>query len=85
MPLGVPAEAPALPPGRPTEVRIVALDGVCNALDDPARLAAEAEQGAGLGYDGKTLIHPQQIGPANQAFAPGAAEVGRARAIILAY
>ncbi len=64
---------------------LVALDGVCNALDDPARLAAEAEQGAGLGYDGKTLIHPAQIAAANTAFGPTPDQLAWARTIVDAF
>lgn len=63
----------------------MALDGVCNALDDPARFAAECEQGAALGFDGKTLIHPSQIEPCRTAFAPGDADIARARAIVAAF
>ena len=64
---------------------IVALDGVCNALGDPARLAAECGQGAMLGFDGKTLIHPGQIGAANRAFGPTAAELAWARSVVAAF
>ena len=64
---------------------ILALDGVCNALDDPARLAAECRQGAMLGFDGKTLIHPGQIDAANAAFGPSAEEVAWARSIVAAF
>lgn len=64
---------------------LVALDGVCNALDDPQRLAAECAQGAALGFDGKTLIHPAQIDAANAAFTPDPAAVERARAIVAAF
>lgn len=64
--------------------RLWALDGVFNALDDAAGLAAECLDGRGLGYDGKTLIHPNQIAAANQAFAPSAAEIDEARALIAA-
>lgn len=62
-----------------------ALDGVLNTLDDPDRLAAECDQGAALGFDGKTLIHPGQIDAANRAFGPDAAAVARARRIVAAY
>jgi citrate lyase subunit beta/citryl-CoA lyase len=58
------------------------LDGVFNDLDDPDGLAAECRQGRDLGMDGKTLIHPKQIGAANAAFAPDAAEVAAARRIV---
>ena len=64
---------------------LVALDGVCNALDDPALFAAECEQGAMLGFDGKTLIHPSQIEVANASFGPTQDDVARAKAIIAAF
>ena len=64
---------------------IVALDGVCNALDDPAIFAAECEQGAMLGFDGKTLIHPSQIDAANARFGPTPDDIARAKAIIAAF
>ena len=53
-----------------------ALDGVHLGL------VAVCEQGRDMGFDGKTLIHPRQIAAANRAFAPSAAEIGEARAII---
>jgi len=64
---------------------IVALDGVCNALDDPARFEAECAQGAMLGFDGKTLIHPSQIGAANSGFGPSEDELAWARAVVAAF
>lgn len=63
----------------------IALDGVCNALDDPARFAAECKAGAAFGFDGKTLIHPGQIDACQAAFAPGEDAVARARAIVAAF
>lgn len=62
-----------------------ALDGVSNDFRDLAAFAAECEQGRDLGFDGKTLIHPAQIEPANAAFSPGEAEVADARAIVAAF
>ena len=38
-----------------------------------------------MGMDGKTLIHPNQIAPANQVFAPSEHEVEQARAIVAAF
>jgi citrate lyase subunit beta/citryl-CoA lyase len=38
-----------------------------------------------MGFDGKTLIHPNQIGPCNAAFSPSAEEVANARKIIAAF
>lgn len=64
---------------------IAAFDGVFNDLEDSGGFLAEAEEGRGLGFDGKSLIHPNQIGPCHQAFAPGSAEVERARALVEAF
>ena len=61
------------------------LDGVYNALSDEAGLRAECAQGRDLGFDGKTLIHPSQIGPANEIFAPAPREVEESRAVIAAF
>jgi citrate lyase subunit beta/citryl-CoA lyase len=61
------------------------LDGVHLDLGDAGGFAAACRQGRDLGFDGKTLIHPDQIGPANEIFAPTAAEVARARRIIVSY
>jgi citrate lyase subunit beta/citryl-CoA lyase len=61
---------------------IVALDGVWNRLDDPDGLAAECAEGRALGFDGKTLIHPDQIAAANAGFAPSDAEIEDARALV---
>lgn len=64
---------------------LVVLDGVCNAIGDLPRLEAECAQGAMLGFDGKTLIHPSQIDAANAAFGPSEAEIAWARAVIAAF
>jgi len=64
---------------------LILLDGVCNAIDDAARLEHECIQARDLGFDGKTLIHPAQIAVTNRVFAPAAAEVDQARAIIAAF
>ena len=61
------------------------LDGVHLDLDDAEGFRASCRQGSELGFDGKTLIHPTQIDPANAAFTPSAEEVARARRIIAAY
>ena len=64
---------------------LLLLDGVCNAIDDPARLEGECAQARELGMDGKTLIHPSQVEVANRVFAPGEAELAEARAIVAAF
>jgi len=62
--------------------RIAAFDGVFNAIDDVAGFEAEAEQGRAFGFDGKALIHPSQVEPANCIFAPSAAEIEESLAIV---
>ncbi|HEU0215240.1 MAG TPA: CoA ester lyase [Stellaceae bacterium] len=64
---------------------LTALDGVHLDLADEAGFAAVCAQGRAFGFDGKTLIHPKQIAPANAAFAPSADEVAQARKIIAAH
>ena len=61
------------------------LDGVYNAIDDLAGFAQQCAQGKAFGFDGKTLIHPNQIAPCHAAFAPTAAEVEAARRIVAAF
>lgn len=61
------------------------LDGVYNDLSDITGFAAECTQARDLGFDGKTLIHPNQIAACNAAFSPSAAEVAEARRIIGAF
>lgn len=58
------------------------LDAVWNDFRDLDGFAAECAQAADLGFDGKTLIHPSQIPPANTAFTPPANEVEEARRVI---
>ena len=64
---------------------IPAFDGVFNQLNDPDGFNAECAHGRALGYDGKSLIHPDQIAPCNRAFGPGAEEVESARRLVDAY
>jgi citrate lyase subunit beta/citryl-CoA lyase len=60
-------------------------DGVFNSLDDEKGFIAEAEDGRRLGFDGKSLIHPNQIAPCHAAFAPSASEIERASRLVDAY
>jgi citrate lyase subunit beta/citryl-CoA lyase len=61
------------------------LDGVYNDLGNPTGLEAECAQARDMGFDGKTLIHPNQIGPCNMAFSPTPDDVAQARKIIAAF
>ncbi|PHS24582.1 MAG: CoA ester lyase [Robiginitomaculum sp.] len=64
---------------------LMALDGVYNAFGNEKGFAREARQGKQFGYNGKTLIHPSQIEPANVIFGPSEAVIKRAKAIIRAF
>jgi citrate lyase subunit beta/citryl-CoA lyase len=64
---------------------VAAFDGVFNALNDPDGFAAEAQDGRQLGFDGKSLIHPDQIELCNAAFCPSDEEVERARKLVDAF
>jgi citrate lyase subunit beta/citryl-CoA lyase len=61
------------------------LDGVYNDLGNAEGFAAECRQANDLGFDGKTLIHPRQIEPCNEAFSPSAEEIAVARKMIAAF
>lgn len=58
------------------------IDGIYNDFNDLEGLRREAEQGRDFGFDGKMLIHPNQIAPVNEIFAPSAEEIDFARRII---
>ena len=64
---------------------LAVLDGVYLDLNDDEGFAASCRQGAELGFDGKTLIHPKTVGAANEAFAPSEAEIVWSRKIIAAH
>ena len=64
---------------------LTVLDGVYNNFKDLDGLGRECRHGRMLGFDGKTLIHPDQIALANRIFAPAADEVVLARKIIAAF
>ncbi|WP_020409373.1 HpcH/HpaI aldolase/citrate lyase family protein [Hahella ganghwensis] len=61
------------------------LDGVHVNLKDDAGLRAVANQGRDMGFDGKTVIHPNQIDIVNEVFSPNPAEVEQARQIVKAW
>ena len=61
------------------------LDGVYNDLADVEGFRREGAQARDLGFDGKTLIHPNQIAHCNEIFSPTADEMRDARKIIAAF
>ena len=64
---------------------VAVFDGVFNSLDDAEGFAKEATAGRRLGFDGKSLIHPNQVKPCHRAFAPSTSEVERAKALVAAF
>ncbi len=69
--------------GRAFGIDIV--DGVYNDFKDEDGFKTECAQGNDLGMDGKTLIHPGQIGPCNEIFSPSAEAVEWDKKIIEAF
>lgn len=63
---------------------IWSFDGVYNQLSDPAGLETECREGRSFGFDGKTLIHPDQIEIANRIWSPTPAQIADASALVAA-
>lgn len=61
------------------------LDGVYNDISDIKGFVKTCQMARNMGFDGKTLIHPKQIEPCNEAFSPSKEEIAEARAIIAAF
>jgi len=64
---------------------LAVIDGVYNDIHDKEGFVASCAQARSFGFDGKTLIHPNQIEPANAVFSPSPEEVEVARKIIAAF
>ena len=62
-----------------------AIDSPCFDLGQPDRLEMHTRIGADLGFDGKALIHPDQIEIANRCFTPTLEAVAEARRVLAAY
>ncbi len=67
------------------EAGVVILDGVYNDIENLDGFRAECVQGAEMGFDGKTLIHPGQVDIANEVWAPTEDEILHARRVIAAF
>ena len=63
----------------------VILDGVYNDIKDEAGFRAACQQGLEMGFDGKTLIHPSQLEPANRIWAPTPEAIEDAAALIATF
>ena len=66
------------------EAGVPAFDGSLAAFGAPERLLAEAEAARGLGFTGKSCIHPSQVAVVNDVFRPTEAEVVHARRVVAA-
>ena len=64
---------------------LCAIDGVYNDIKNIDGLRTECEQGAALGFEGKTLIHPAQIESTNEIFSPSDDEISHAAAVVEAF
>jgi citrate lyase subunit beta/citryl-CoA lyase len=64
---------------------VVILDGVYNDVRNPEGFRTECIQAAEMGFDGKTLVHPDQVAIANEVWAPTADEIDNAERIIAAF
>jgi citrate lyase subunit beta/citryl-CoA lyase len=60
------------------------VDGVTASFDDPARVQADTLRARALGFGAKLCIHPKQVGPVHQAFAPTADELDWAARVVAA-
>lgn len=67
------------------EAGVAILDGVYNDVKDTDGFRAECVQGFQMGFDGKTLIHPGQVEPCNEVWAPSAADIAYAERVIAAF
>jgi citrate lyase subunit beta/citryl-CoA lyase len=68
-----------------TALGVQAIDGVYLDFRDTEGLKRDIESARRDGFTGKLAIHPDQVGPINEAFIPGAAEVERAKRIVAAF
>jgi citrate lyase subunit beta / citryl-CoA lyase len=64
---------------------LAVVDGVYNDIANADGFLASCRQARAFGFDGKTLIHPSQLQPCNDVFAPSTADVEAARKIIAAF
>ena len=61
------------------------LDGVHNDLDGAEDFRQACAMARDFGFDGKSVIHPSQIGPANRAFSPTQEDIAYAKRVLAAF
>lgn len=64
---------------------LAVLDGVHNDFNDTEGFDAACQAARQRGFDGKTLIHPSQVEPANRIFAPSAEDIAEAKSVVAAF
>ena len=64
---------------------VTPIDTVFSDVADNEGLVKSVLEAKGLGFEGKGCIHPRQVPLVHEAFAPTAAEVDRAKKIVLAF
>lgn len=68
-----------------TAAQVPAIDAVYTNFHDVEGLKAEADEALRDGFTGKVAIHPDQIGPINEAFTPSETDVAWAQRVIAAF
>lgn len=61
---------------------VAAIDGITSAIEDLERVRADARRARTFGFDGKLAIHPSQLDPINEAFAPDEDQLAWARRVV---
>ena len=64
---------------------IQAIDTVFSDVSNEENLRESVREAKGLGFEGKGCIHPRQIKPIHEEFAPSRAEIDKARKIVLVF
>ena len=62
-----------------------AIDIVFIDFKDPEGLRIEAEEGAGFGFSGKQIIHPNQVSVVQEAYTPSEAAIEHAKRIVASF
>lgn len=64
---------------------IQAIDTVFSDINDEDSLRESIREAKEIGFDGKGCIHPRQIKPIHEEFAPSISEIKKAKEIVLAF
>ena len=63
----------------------IAIDGVFMDITDASGFEEDCQLGQKMGFDGKSLIHPNQIEPTNIVFSPSKEDIDHAKLVIEAF